>query len=252
MRTPRFLGMACLLLWGCACPLWGEAAAPAAPADLLARADAQYEKRADPAAAALAVDLYQKTVATVPGNYTAWWHLARACWWLGDHVPREKRLSIFDLGKAAGEKAVALQPQGRDGHYWLGVCLGRISEERGVLNGLFLVGPIAEQMEAVLAINPRDAEAMHVLSILYRKAPGWPLSRGDLQKSLALAREAVALRPDLVNTHVGLALALLALNGKAEAKKELQLALTLPEPPEYQPETADDKQEAKTLLGQLP
>jgi tetratricopeptide (TPR) repeat protein len=225
---------------------------PAPANDLGAAAAARYEKRADPAAAAEAVALYQKATEADPANYDLWWRLARACWWLGDHVPREKRLAIYDQGKAAAEKAVALRAQGRDGHYWLGVCLGRTGEERGVLNSLFLVNPIAEEMETVLAIHPDDAEAEHVLSILYRKAPGWPLSRGDMQKSLALARSSVANRPDLVNCRVGLSLTLMALNQNDEAKKELTLALTLPGAPEYQPETVDDKREAQTLLNQLP
>jgi tetratricopeptide (TPR) repeat protein len=252
MRKLRFWGTACLLLGGCICPLWAETASLVSSLELLGQADAQYEKRADPAAAALAVALYQKAVAADPGNYPAWWHLARACWWWGDHAPRQARLALFDQGKTAGEHAVALQPQGRDGHYWLGVCMGRTGEERGVLNSLFLVDPIAKEMETVLALHPHDAEAQHVLSILYRKAPGWPLSRGDMQKSLSLAREAVANRPDLINTHVGLALTLMALNQKEEAKKELQLALTLPGAPEYQPESVDDKRETQALLKQLP
>jgi tetratricopeptide (TPR) repeat protein len=252
MRAQICWGTVGLLLWGCACPLWGETSAETPAGDLAARADAQYEKRADPSAAALAVELYQKAAAADPANYAVWWRLARACWWLGDHVPKAERLAIYDQGKTAGEKAVQLQPQGRDGHYWLGVCMGRTGEERGVLNSLFLVAPIAKEMEAVLAIQPRDAEARHVLSILYRKAPGWPLSRGDMQKSLALAREAVAIRPDLVNNHVGLALTLLALHQDEEAKQELHLALTLPGAPEYQPETVDDKHEAQTLLNPLP
>jgi tetratricopeptide (TPR) repeat protein len=219
---------------------------------LTAAADAQYEKRADLAAAARAVELYQKTVAADAGNYVAWWHLARACWYLGDHSPKPERLAIYDQGKTAAEKAVALRPQEPDGHYWLGVCLGRTGEERGVLNSLFMVSPVAREMETVLALNPRDAEAQHVLSILYRKAPGWPLSLGDMEKSLALARESVANRPDLVNTHLGLALTLMAMHQHDEARKELQLVLTLPGAPEFQPETADDKREAQTLLSQLP
>lgn len=231
------------------------AAAAQVDAETIARwmSDAQehYNNRADVEEAKRAAALYEQVVAEAPDNFEAWWRLARACWWVGDHVPKPERLAVFERGRAAAEQAMALNPDRREGHYWQGVCMGRIGEEQGILNSLFMVDPIARAMERVLAINPEDGEAQHVLGLLYRKAPGWPLSRGDLNKALAYGRQAVANTPDQVNVHVGLAETLINANQRDEARRLLEHALTLPGPADEQPETAEDKEEARRILATL-
>lgn len=234
------------------CALVTVAAAAETPvAPDLSAADAHWSARAELSEARAAVAAYRSATEQAPDAYEAWWRLARACWWLGDHVPRSECLAVFDQGKASAEKAVALDPKRIEGHYWLGVCLGRTGEERGILNSLFMVDPIAKSMEACLRIDPKYGRAQHVLGVLYRKAPGWPLSRGDMNKSLDYARQAVANAPELVITHIGLAETLMALGRKDEARQELKLALALPGPKDEQPETAKDKAEATRLLKDL-
>jgi tetratricopeptide (TPR) repeat protein len=227
---------------------WGWAAEAPQAGDLLKQASLAWDKRTDPAETRRALELYEQAAAADPALYDAYWGIARGCVWAGNHVPPKERLAVFEKGKVAGEKAVQLKPDGIEGHYWLGVCLGRYGEERGVLKSLFLVDPIAKEMEAVLALDPKYGDAQHVLGVLYRKAPGWPLSRGDMKKSLDFAQQAVANCPNVVLPRLGLAYTLLALNRPEAAKQELQTALTLPGPADRQPETVEDKQEAQTLL----
>jgi tetratricopeptide (TPR) repeat protein len=242
----RLLVLACILSAGV--PVW--AADTPAPSDLAA-AEAHWAARAQLDEARAAVAAYQAATAASPGSYEAWWRLARACWWLGDHVPKSECLAVYDQGKAAADRAVALDPGRVEGHYWLGVCLGRTGEERGILNSLFMVDPIAKAMEACLAIDPKYGRAQHVLGVLYRKAPGWPLSRGDMNRSLEYARSASANASEAVITHVGLAETLIALGRKDEARQVLTKALELPGPADEQPETAKDKAEAARLLQGL-
>lgn len=233
--------------------VWGGAAETAAPVagDALSQGKAAWEKRTDMAETRHAIELFQQAAATPANAYEAKWRLCRGYWWLGNHVPAKERPAVFEKGKLAGEEAVRLNPNAVEGHYWLGVCMGRYGEEHGILNSLFLVDPIAREMEAVLKLNPKHGEAQFVLGVLYRKAPGWPVSRGDMKKSLAFAEQAVANNPELVLHHVGLARTLLALNRTEEAKKELQTALAIPGPADRLPETADDKAEAQDVLKQL-
>ncbi len=131
------------------------------------------------------------------------------------------------------------------------VWIIQAAEERGILNSLFAVDGIARSMEKALAINPKDGNAQHVLGVLYRKAPGWPLSRGDMKKSLEYARAAVADKPDVVLHHLGLAETLVAMGQKEEAKMILQKCIELPGPADFQPETKLDREKARSLLATL-
>lgn len=249
----RFLAVM-LLLAGLGCPtaVWSADTAPAAEPQpieaLLTQANAWYDQRENPEAVPRAIDLYQQILAQDPQHYEALWRLTRCYWWQGDHSPKNQQMALYDLGEKTGALARAAGPQQAEGHYWFGVCVGRAGEVRGVLNSLFAVDTIRKAMEAVLAVDPQHGSAHHVLGVLYRKAPGWPLSSGDINKSLEHARKAVELSPDKVLPRVGLAETLLAKGEKTEAKKLLEEALTLEGPADEQPETKKDKVEAQALL----
>lgn len=223
--------------------------AEAEPApDLLTQANAWYDQRENPEAVPKAMALYQQLLAQEPKNYEALWRLTRCYWWQGDHAPKGQQMALYDLGQQTGEKARAAAPQGVDGHYWFGACVGRAAEVRGVLNSLFAVDTIRKAMETVLALDPKHGSAHYVLGVLYRKAPGWPLSCGDINKALEHGRQAVEFSPNEVLPYVGLAETLLAKGEKAEAKQLLEKALTLDGPPDLQPETKMHKEDAQKLL----
>lgn len=219
---------------------------------ILEEAGRWYDQRgADQQSVSKAVALYQQRLTNHPTDFQALWRLARCYWWMGDHAEEGKRIALFDQGKALAEKAQQAAPDKSEGYYWAGVCLGRAAEERGVMNSLFAVDGIAKSMEKAIAIDPKDGTAQHVLGVLYRKAPGWPLSRGDMKKSLAFAQQAVANRPDVVLHYIGLAETLAAMGKKAEAKDALKQALELPGPEDLQPETKRDQAKARELLKTL-
>ncbi|MEW6517121.1 MAG: tetratricopeptide repeat protein [candidate division FCPU426 bacterium] len=246
--------MVAVLLSSLCCPYSLLAADPeptAVPPSLdalLAQANEWYDQRENPEAVPKAIDLYQQVLAQDPNNYQALWRLSRCCWWQGDHSPRNQQMALYDLGQQTGERARAAAPQEVDGHYWYGACVGRAAEVRGVLNSLFAIDPIRKAMETVLSLDPKHAHALYVLGVLYRKAPGWPLSCGDINKSLEYARQAADLAPNEVLTQMGLAETLLAKGDKAEAKRILEMALTLEGPADLRPETKTDKKTVQELL----
>jgi len=197
------------------------------------------------------VELYGKILEIDPNNYDAAWKAARACKWLGTAYPNEKKMAILEMGENFAKKAVEINTGRAEGHYWLGVNMGRIGEERGVLNSLFMVGPIKDEMEKVLEIEPDNDEATIVLSVLYRKAPGWPLSCGDIDKSLRFAQRAVELRPEKVYNHVAFAKVLMEKGRNKEAADELLFAIEMPFEEDMVPENKIDKEEAKELLKKV-
>ncbi len=232
-----------------------EDATPAAAAlpvaKLLTQAQAWYDQRETAGTIEEAIALYKKVLAQDPNHYEALWRLARCYWWHGDHSPRNQQVDIYGAGELIGKRAAEANPQAVDGFYWWGVCQGRASEVRGIFNSLFAVDPIRKSMERVLELDPEHGLAHHVLGVLYRKAPGWPLSCGDGNKSLTYARQAVEYAPDNVLPYVGLAKTLIAKGEKEEAKTLLKKTLELPGPPDKQPETKKDQETARKLLEKL-
>ncbi len=81
------------------------------------------------------------------------------------------------------KKAIALRPNGVEGHYWLGVHTGSYGETRGVLKSLFLKNDIIDEMNKAIAIdgNYEKGGAYCVLGRLYFKVPG--LFGGSNKKS---------------------------------------------------------------------
>ena len=110
---------------------------------------------------------------------------------------------------------------------------------------------MSETAHLFRVLNKKDGSAHHVLSILYRKAPGWPLACGDINKSLEHARLAVGFSPDEVAPRMDLAKTLIAKGQKEGARKLLLEALELPGPADLQPETKKDKIKTQAVLDEL-
>jgi len=240
-----------LILAICFICLFVSAAFSQDNASLISQADLLYSSREVVSNAEGALNIYAQALASDPTNYEAAWKASQVCKYLGDKYPSDSKLPILESGEAYARKAIAIDPDRAEGHFWLGVSLGRIGEERGVLNSLFLVGPIKDEMEAVLKINPKHDGAHHVLAVLYRKAPGWPLSSGDINKAKEEALLSVQYGPQRTLNHLGLAEVYMSMDKNKDAKQELLMVIDMPLEPDRVPEDKDDKAQAKALLDEV-
>lgn len=220
-------------------------------APLMKQADALFSSREVVSSAEGALNIYAQILAADPKNYEAAWKASQACKYLGDKYPNDQRLPVLERGEKFAKQAIEIDPDASEGHFWLGVSWGRIGEERGILNSLFLVGPIKDEMEKVLKIDPKHDGAHHVLGVLYRKAPGWPLSSGDINKAEEHALLAVEYGPNRTLNHLGLAEVYIARDKNKEAKQELLTVINLPPDPERIPEGKDDMARAADLLKEV-
>ncbi|HEY8498440.1 MAG TPA: hypothetical protein VIK90_04255, partial [Limnochordales bacterium] len=125
--------------------LWGAGPAVRAQADperaraLLAEADARYDSATTLEDVRQAYELYKQALQADPQSYEAAWKAGRAAWQLGELVPKGDRRAVLEEGQGYARRATEIEPDGVDGHYWYGVLIGRVGEERGVLASLFLV-----------------------------------------------------------------------------------------------------------------
>jgi len=219
--------------------------------DLMKEAESLYADRENVKSCEKSIELYEKALELDPNNYDACWKASMSCKWLGDKYPKGKRIKILEKGEKFARKAIEINPDDVEGHFRLGVSMGRIGEERGVLNSLFMIGPIRDEMEKVLKIDPEHDGAHFVLGSLYRQAPGWPLSCGDLNKALHHAELAVKYSPSTILNHVGLAEVYFDKDRYKEAREELLFAIEMPFEDDMIPEGKDDKEKARELLKRV-
>ena len=239
-----------VLVWALASLLIGSAAL-AGTAETLAQADGAYAKRADPAQARQAADLYAQALAADPQSVEAAWKLSRAWYWIGSHTPEDQAMEPFEKAVEAAKKGVATAPDSIEAHYWLGVAYGSYGKAKGIMKSLSLVDPIKQEMDWVIKHDPayEAGGAYRVLGRLYFKLPG--LFGGDNDKAVENLKTAVQHGPQRWLNHVYLAEVYIKEGMKEQAKKLLAQVQAGPAEPGLEPEYADWKAEAARLLKEL-
>lgn len=146
--------------------------------DLLAvigRADELYRKRARPGAVRESVMILS---GAHDGNdrYEVQWRLSRALFFLGQEATsRAARGQLHAAGTGAGERAVALNAERVEGHFWVGVNLALFAENHGGWRGLRALFWAKSELRLAMKINEayHDAGPLRVLGRLAQRAPRW-------------------------------------------------------------------------------
>jgi tetratricopeptide (TPR) repeat protein len=214
--------------------------------------DALYRDRTTLPSAERAAAIWADRAAANPQDYESAWKLARAHYWLGTNGrPARDRRASLEAGVAAGRKAVAINAQKPEGHFWTAANMGALAESFGLRQGIRYRSAIREQLEIVLTLDPafQQGSADRALGRWYYKVPG--MFGGDKRKSEQHLRKALAHNPQSVITRLFLAETLIELNRIPEARKELEAAIAAPEDPEWAPEDRAFREQAKRLLEQL-
>lgn len=217
--------------------------------DLIAQGDELYSQMKDIDAAKEARAKYQEALIKAEDKYDAYWRLARILYYIGDHTESKKeRKTIFSQGIYYAKKAIKLQPEKPDGHYWLGVDYGVYGETRGVLKSLSLVKPIKKEMNKVIELNQdyEDGGPDRVLGRVYFKLPGF--AGGSKKKSLEHLLKSKELGPEDALTRIYLADTYLALKEIDKAREELEYVLNMESDPRWIYGTEEYKEEARKML----
>ncbi|HET7852995.1 MAG TPA: TRAP transporter TatT component family protein [Candidatus Methylomirabilis sp.] len=213
--------------------------------------DRLYADRANLASAQRAAALWEVRLAREPNDFEAAWKLARACYWLGGHVPANTQRSQFERGIDAARRAVMLNAGRPEGHFWMAANMGALAESSGLLRGLMYRGTIKEELETVLTIDPafQQGSADRALGRWYLKVPG--LFGGSNQKSLEHLQRSLTYYPDSTASLYFLAETLIEMNRHIEARAALQKVLDAPLTPEWAPEDREFKEKARAVLDKM-
>jgi tetratricopeptide (TPR) repeat protein len=213
--------------------------------------DRFYADRARLDRAIEAAAIWEGRLAGGARDFDAAWKLARACYWLGGHVPAGQRRSQYERGIEAGKRAVSVDTARPEGHFWLAANMGTLAESFGLRAGLRYRGPVKRELETVLAIDPSYGEGLadRALGRWYLRVPA--LFGGSKRRSVEHLQRAMAYDPSAAATHLFLADTYIATGRREEAAQELERVLDAPLHPDWVPEVLEFKQRAATLLATL-
>src|SRR5438105_15485476 len=86
-------------------------------------------------------------------NYQLLWRAARASYHVGDDVSTREKSHYFERGIETAQRAVAQQPTGVEGHFWLAANYGGLSEIRGIWQAFQMVKKVRTEMEMALRLQ---------------------------------------------------------------------------------------------------
>jgi tetratricopeptide (TPR) repeat protein len=190
-----------------------------------------------------AIELYQKFLAENPNNYEANWKCARALREYGDTAKTQKTEGWKDIcakygkeGMQYAQKAIELEPEKPDGHYYYGLNVGIYSDGVSIFTALSegLKDKTQKSFEKAYALDKMYKEGGPMISLgrFWQVLP-WPMY--DRKKSLQYYREyqATPYFADNIEVHVYLGELLIQIGGdknKAEAKGYLEKAAKSDDP----------------------
>ncbi len=142
----------------------------------------------------------QREYAAHPDAADVAWHLGRATYdWAEFATNAEQRGAVARVGIAACQHLIAANPQSAAGHYYLGMDLGELAEAQAPsLSAYHLIREIEREFKTAADLDERFdfAGPLRCLGLLYRDAPGWPLSIGSRHKAREYLDRAAAVAPD--------------------------------------------------------
>jgi tetratricopeptide (TPR) repeat protein len=166
-------------------------------------------------------------------DFPALWRKARACAWLAEEFTDTKsRDQMAAKGIEYARRAIALEPDRVEGHYYLAENTRLQASAKGI--AAYPMIPRARDQAALAAKADEKfdhAGPLRLLGRIYAEAPGWPASLGDPTAAVQYLQRALQLDPSYPENHLRMAKALKA-QGKSFAQESRKLRAA-PSKPEY-------------------
>jgi tetratricopeptide (TPR) repeat protein len=161
----------------------------------------------------------------------------------------DDKLAAYDRGREVARRAVELAPRNPEAHVWYGINTGRWGLTKGVMRSLFLLPTVREEVDATLALDPRNLEALALSGNVFLEVPG--LFGGDKEKAEQQFRRALEINPRFTVARVDLARTMIARGRYADARTELQRVIDEKSPKNVADWTVKDLPRARELLESI-
>ena len=177
--------------------------------------------------------------------------LAEVCFIWGEVRAKtaDDKLAAYEQGRQAAKRAVELAPRSVTAHLWYAIDTGRWGQTKGIMRSLSLLPIVRQEIDTVLALDPKFPPAYSLAGHFYYEVPG--MLGGDLDRAETLFRTGLGLDPTFTAMRVGLAKTLVKKDRVAEARKELEAVLAEKTPHNLAVWTLKDSVEARELLDSI-
>jgi tetratricopeptide (TPR) repeat protein len=137
----------------------------------------------------------------------------------------DQQARIARAGIAACRQLLARDPHSAAAHYYLGMDYGELAQaEEPSMAAYKLIREIEREFKAAADLDERFdfGGPPRCLGLLYRDAPGWPISIGSRRKAREYLERAAALAPNLPENQLNLLESHIRWRQAAEAEKAWQ------------------------------
>lgn len=165
----------------------------------------------------------QTELQTKTNDSTVAWQFARACYDFADFSGNDnQRAALANQGIDVCRQLIARDPKIAAAHYYLAMNLGQLARTKSV-GALKLVKQMESEFKTALELNDHFdfGGSARSLGLLYRDAPGWPMSIGSKRKAKTYLEQSLKIAPDFPENHLNLAESDLKWREGDAAKQEL-------------------------------
>jgi tetratricopeptide (TPR) repeat protein len=256
MHTLMICTMITALLW---LPLLVQAASsavdghspipiPSTSIDPVVDADALFSYGEDTARDLQALAILTRALVTDGHNYQVLWRAARAYYKVGDDASDGEKQRYFERGIEMGQRAVAQQPAGVEGHFWLAANYGGLSAIQGIWQAFQMVKHVRTEMETALRLQPdyENGSAYRALGEISRQLPG--VLGGNLKRAIAYFEQGLRVAPQNMGLKLALAKAYLEAGQREASQRLLAEILQMPVRPAHVHADRHTQDKARQLL----
>src|SRR5262245_15213160 len=170
---------------------------------------------------------------------------------LGDDISLDisKRGAAYDDGARFARQAIDLQETNAEAHYLYAANLGNAAQLKVMMASALTVQEIKRHVKRALELNPDHAPALHMMGMMLEKLP-WLLG-GDAEGALTYLRRAVVADPTYVHARLDLARAYIKRKDSGAARRELEVIVQQPVPPNASASNRRQREDARQLLNSL-
>ncbi len=143
-----------------------------------------------------------KAIEAFPDQTHLIWRLARNKFRTGKRTEDKKqKLSLFEDCLNTAKKGISINKNSAENIYYMGLCLGNISLQKGILSSLRNRETLKNEMERALTINPaiEHAGPHRFLGVYYSVLPFF--LGGDSKKAINHLQSAVKLAPHFAENY---------------------------------------------------
>lgn len=189
---------------------------------------------------------YRAGLAMDSTSYDALWRTAQAYVDIGKQLTNAqaaRRDSLYAMGLDLANRAVAINPNGADGHFMVAVATGRVALTRGARERVRYAKVVRDEALRTLELNPRHDGAMHVLgrwnaevmrlsglTKFFAKTflGAGVFNQASWDNAVTYFNQAIETAPNNLYHHLDLGEALVDANRKPEAAPHLEHVASLP------------------------